>query len=144
MAKKYSVLIIDDKGSPVRESRVSKRSLGILAFTTAFCAILLGAGIYHYLQLRNALTDKSQLIAQLQDQQLQIEGQRKQIQLFAEDINQLKSRLMNINDFEQKIRIIANLEHKPDQALRPPCSPSGAPCRTIWTATCHCSKTMIA
>lgn len=116
MAKKYSVLIIDDKGSPVRESRISKRSISVLVSMALVCTILLGFGIYHYMHLRDALADKSQLIAQLHDQQVQIEGQRKQIQLFADDINQLKSKLLNLNEFEKKIRIIANLEHKPDQA----------------------------
>ena len=116
MAKKYSVLIIDDKGSPVRESRISKRSISILGIMALACTVFLGIGVHSYLNLRNALADKSQLLAQLHDQKVQIEGQRKQIQLFADDINQLKTKLVNIGEFEKKIRIIANLEHKPDQA----------------------------
>jgi murein DD-endopeptidase MepM/ murein hydrolase activator NlpD len=116
MAKKYSVLIIDDKGSPVRESRISKRAIYLLICTAVVCISFIGIGAYHYLQLRNALVDKALLQSQLQDQQQQIEGQRKQIQLFAEDINQLKAKLINLNEFEQKIRIMANLEHKADQA----------------------------
>ena len=100
MAKKYSVLIIDDKGSPVRESRISRRSISVLVSLVLAFAIMLGVGGYHYLQLRNALADKGHLVAQLHDQQVQIEGQRKQIQLFAEDINQLKTKLLNLNEFE--------------------------------------------
>ena len=116
MAKQYSVLIIDDRGSPVRESRISKRSISAMAIVALVCIAFTGLGVYHYLHLRNALADKSLLVAQLHDQQIQIEGQRKQIQSFADDINQLKTKLLNLNDFEKKIRIIANLEHKEDQA----------------------------
>ncbi|HUV78090.1 MAG TPA: M23 family metallopeptidase, partial [Desulfobacterales bacterium] len=40
--------------------------------------------------------------------------QRKQIQKFAGEINSLKSSLVVLNDFEQKIRIIANIEKPSD------------------------------
>ena len=76
----------------------------------------IGTGAYHYTRLHQAVADKENLQAALEKQKLEIEGQRDQIQSFANEINQLKSSLLSLNEFEHKIRIMANLEHKTDQA----------------------------
>jgi murein DD-endopeptidase MepM/ murein hydrolase activator NlpD len=55
-------------------------------------------------------------MGQLDEQRSTISSQRSQIQSFAEDINTLKSTIAALNEFEQKIRIMANLEHKNDSA----------------------------
>jgi murein DD-endopeptidase MepM/ murein hydrolase activator NlpD len=116
MAKHYTVLFIDDKGNPVRETLVSKRLIRtVSAFLLMFLSVI-GVGGYHYLQLHDAVADRSILISKLDEQAAQVESQRKQIQTFAQDINSLKSSLMSLNDFEQKIRIMANLEYKPEQS----------------------------
>jgi murein DD-endopeptidase MepM/ murein hydrolase activator NlpD len=44
----------------------------------------------------------------------EIQNQRKQIQEFAEEINSLKNKLVALNNFETKIRIIANIERTDD------------------------------
>ncbi len=116
MAKHYTVLFIDDKGNPVRETLVSKRFIRVVSIFTFMVLCVIGAGGYHYLQLHRAVADRGILISKLDEQAAQVESQRKQIQTFAEDINTLKSSLMSLNDFEQKIRIMANLEYKPEQA----------------------------
>ena len=116
MAKKYTVLFIDDKGTPVRESRLSRRSIRLV---TAVAIILIGivaTGTHRYINMQRALADKDALLAQIDQQNSAIENQRHQIQTFAEEINNLKLSLRSLNDFETKIRIIANLEHKTDQA----------------------------
>ncbi len=116
MAKQYTVLFIDDKGTPVRESRLSKRSI---RFVTAVAIILIGivaTGTHRYINMQRALADKDALLAQIDQQSSAIESQRHQIQTFAEEINNLKLSLRALNDFETKIRIIANLEQKTDQA----------------------------
>jgi murein DD-endopeptidase MepM/ murein hydrolase activator NlpD len=116
MAKQYTVLVIDDKGTTVKESRVTKRSI---RFVTALAIIFLGiiaVGAHSYLNLRDALADKDTLLARIDRQTSAIEHQRHQIQTFAGEINTLKLSLRALNDFENKIRIIANLEHKSDQA----------------------------
>jgi murein DD-endopeptidase MepM/ murein hydrolase activator NlpD len=76
----------------------------------------MGAGGYHYLQLHHVAADRAVLVSKLDEQAVQVENQRRQIQTFAQDINSLKSSLMSLNDFEKKIRIFANLEHKPDES----------------------------
>ncbi len=116
MAQQYTVLFIDDKGNPVRETLVSKRLIKTLATLVLFLVGLLSAGTYHYINLHQAVADKEIMEARLTDQTARIEGQRKQIQSFAQDINDLKTSLTALNQFENKIRIMANLEHKADQA----------------------------
>jgi murein DD-endopeptidase MepM/ murein hydrolase activator NlpD len=116
MAQKYTVLFIDDKGNPVRESLVSKRMIQTVATIALLMVGLVATGVYHYIGLRHAVSDKDNLLAQLNNQNTQIESQRKQIQSFAQDINGLKTSLMALNQFENKIRIMANLEHKVDKA----------------------------
>jgi len=116
MTQHYTVLFINDKGTPVRESLISKRFLRIMVSLLLIVVALIGTGAYHYVHLQKAVSDKDNLLNQLAQQASQIEGQRIQIQTFANDINSLKSSLLKLNNFETKIRIMANLEHKPDQA----------------------------
>lgn len=116
MAKRYTVLFIDDKGNPVRESLVSKRSIRLLAFVAVILIGLCATGTYRYINMHKALADKASLQGMIEQQTSAIESQRNQLQSFAHEINNLKSSLVALNDFESKIRIMANLEHKPDQA----------------------------
>ena len=116
MARNYTVLFIDDKGTPVRETMVSKRTIRLLIGAILVLLVFIGTGSYHYTRLQKAVADKDDLLVSLERQKLEIEGQRTQIQSFANEINRLKKSLMTLNEFEQKIRIMANLEHKTDQA----------------------------
>jgi murein DD-endopeptidase MepM/ murein hydrolase activator NlpD len=116
MAKKYTILVIDDQGKPIRESRCSKATIRVFAAATLIMVALLGVGIYRYVSLHQSIADERLMQTQLAQQIHQIESQNKQIQSFAENINEIKSSLLSLNDFEQKIRIMANLEHKGDQA----------------------------
>jgi murein DD-endopeptidase MepM/ murein hydrolase activator NlpD len=116
MARKYTVLFIDDKGNPVRETLVSKRSIWVFSAVVMLLFGFIAMGSYHYTLLQKAVADKEALHASLERQKAEIEGQRTQIKSFAYEINTLKASLVNLNEFEHKIRIMANLEHKGDQA----------------------------
>jgi murein DD-endopeptidase MepM/ murein hydrolase activator NlpD len=116
MRRQFTLLIIDDKGSPVRETRFSKRLIWLLTAILVVCFSALGVGAYEYAHLYYSVADKATLQVELKEHQADIEEQRKQIQAFAQSINELKSNLLALNGFESKIRIMANLEHKADQA----------------------------
>jgi murein DD-endopeptidase MepM/ murein hydrolase activator NlpD len=116
MRKHYTVLVIDDKGSPVRETRFSKGLIWILATIVLIAVSVIGVGAYRYARLHQSVADSASLQAELKQYQTGIEQQRKQIQSFAQAINELKSNMIALNGFENKIRILANLEHKGDQA----------------------------
>jgi murein DD-endopeptidase MepM/ murein hydrolase activator NlpD len=116
MSKYYTVLCIDDKGTPVRETLISRRWLQAMATLVLLVAAVIGLGSYQFLEMRNELADKQDLHAQLRQHENTIAAQRDQIQSFAQNINTLKSTIIALNTFEQKIRIMANLEHKADSA----------------------------
>lgn len=116
MAQHYTVLFIDDKGNPVRETLVSRRLIRVVSVVILLLVSVIGVGGYHYNQLHRAVADRHLLLSKLDEQASQVQSQRKQIQSFAQDINLLKSSLMSLNDFEHKIRIMANLAPKPDQS----------------------------
>lgn len=116
MRKHYTVLVIDDKGSPVRETTVSKRIIWFLAIAALISASGISTGVYQYSRLHKSVSEKVQIQQELQAQKADLEKQRRQIQAFAQDINGLKNDLLTLNDFEKKIRILANLEHNSDQA----------------------------
>jgi murein DD-endopeptidase MepM/ murein hydrolase activator NlpD len=52
---------------------------------------------------------------QINDQKEIIAGQHAQIQTFTSEINKLKSKLVTLNNFEKKIRVIANIDQDKNQ-----------------------------
>jgi murein DD-endopeptidase MepM/ murein hydrolase activator NlpD len=74
--------------------------------------------VWDYIRLRGSAADltlrETRLSAELSGQREEIELQRRQIGEFAQEINQLKERLLGLNAFEKKIRIMADLEKRPD------------------------------
>jgi murein DD-endopeptidase MepM/ murein hydrolase activator NlpD len=116
MAKRYTVLFIDDKGNPIRESLVSRRAIRILASLAVILIGLCATGAYRFVHMQDELVGKNDLISKIELQKNEIEGQRIQLQSFAHEINDLKASLVTLNGFESKIRIMANLEHRPDKA----------------------------
>lgn len=116
MRKHYTLLVIDDQGSPVQEKRFSKSLVWMLTAVVMTCLTVVGVGAYKYAQLYQSVAEKAHLKSNIKQYQYDIEEQRKQIQSFAQAINELKSNLLALNGFESKIRIMANLEHKDDQS----------------------------
>ncbi len=88
------------------------RFLGVL-FTA--CLVLLTYVIYDYYSLKKTLPGHRELQIKISHQSGEIAGQRNQIQKFADEITALKSNLITLNNFERKIRIIANIEKTIDQ-----------------------------
>ena len=76
---------------------------------------LLSFVVYDYHHLKTLTLHAVDLERRLSNQTAIIETQRKQIQNFANNINLLKSKLLDLNDFEQKIRSIADIEKTAEQ-----------------------------
>ncbi len=111
--KKVSFFILSYTGSTVKQLTVSRRFLGIFSACLTMFLMLSGFLIYDYYHLKT--TFKPQLFEdKIAKQSDEIVTQEKQIQKFAGEINSLKSSLVVLNDFEQKIRIIANIEKPSD------------------------------
>ena len=110
MARKLSLLLINESGSTMKHVLFTRRQ-----FNAALIMCLMGLagvcfGIFHYFSLQLNLVGKRSLEHQLAKQAEEVVLQRQQIQAFAEEINGLKMRLLALNQFEEKIRTIANID----------------------------------
>lgn len=107
MRKKISLVILSNSGSSVKQLTISTAFLRIFALV---CLIILGIFGYDYylLKMTSIQTRNSEVTISTQNDE--IIRQRKQIQGFAEEIAELKAELVELNNFEKKIRIIANIE----------------------------------
>ena len=110
MAKKYTVLVIDGRGSSIRELVVATKWIWTSAVALVTLMVLAGIGIYRYHDLCRQLADTKAMEQALSENSQTIVNQKQQLKKFAADLNKLKAKLVALNDFEHKIRIMANLE----------------------------------
>jgi murein DD-endopeptidase MepM/ murein hydrolase activator NlpD len=115
MRKTISFFILSNNSSPVKQLTVSRAMLRFLGGLFAACLILTTYVIYDYTNLKKTFPDHQELQNRISHQSDEIAGQRNQVQKFAGEITALKSKLIALNDFENKIRIIANIEKTADQ-----------------------------
>ncbi len=111
MTKTITFIIASNTGSSIKRITVSALTLwltiGSLSFVLFFFSIL----SFDYFQLKKTFFVTGGLKQKVFDQDLEIQNQRKQIQMYANEINLLKTKLVDLNNFEQKIRVIANIEN---------------------------------
>jgi len=110
MRKKISFCILSNSNSPVKQFTVSRAMFRFVGFLFGAGLVLLTWVIYDYCRLNTILPDRQKLKSILSNQSEEVVGQRRQIQKFADEITTLKSKLIALNDFEKKIRIIARIE----------------------------------
>ena len=114
MRNKISFLILSNSGTAAKQFSASKWALRLTG--GLICLILAGFGyiVYDYLTLRQdarLISSKANDVAcQLETSNAEIKHQRKQIQSFAKEVTTLKEKLLTLNEFENQIRIIANLD----------------------------------
>ena len=111
MRKKISFVVLSNSGSSIKQFTISATFLRL--FILAFL-ISIGTFAYDYYTLKTEGIDTLERDIRIANQSDEIIHQRKQIQEFAEEISALKTMLVDLNNFEKKIRIIANIE-KPDE-----------------------------
>ncbi|MGA8179642.1 MAG: M23 family metallopeptidase [Desulfobacterales bacterium] len=110
MNDQISFYLLSYSGKTVKQLSVTRRHLGIIvACAAAF--LLITAGIFFdYFKLKMTF-NKKEIEKTIANQSNEILTQRKQIQKFANEINSLKSNLVQLNKFEKKIRIMANIDN---------------------------------
>ncbi|MGD9243499.1 MAG: M23 family metallopeptidase, partial [Desulfobacterales bacterium] len=108
-----SFFILSYTGSTVKQLTVSRRILGIISAGFTIFVILSAYVIYDYYTIKTTF-NKQEFENKIVKQNDEIVTQRRQIQNFADEINTLKSTLVKLNNFEKKIRIIANIEKPAD------------------------------
>jgi murein DD-endopeptidase MepM/ murein hydrolase activator NlpD len=114
MKKKLTLLIFDASGTPVKQTRIP-RMLFPLAFMMVMAASsVLYWGVSDYLRLKKEVKDVHGLRSSLQLQEELVAHHQNQILSFSNKINTLNTKLADLDNFEKKIRIIANLEPNND------------------------------
>lgn len=113
MGKKFTFFILSNSGEPVKQATLSRKNLAVIGMFALSLTLLLGYSAYDYMTLKFTGKNPHLLEQRVQDFQSEIKSQRIQIQKYAGEINLLKAKLISLNDFEKKLRIIANIE-KPD------------------------------
>lgn len=110
MRKTISLFVLSDTGSSIMQATISRIILCFLSIVVVAFLTVVGIVGYDYFNIKKALLSDYQLESNVADYLCEISNQREQIKQFAVEINSLKSKIVNLNDFEKKIRIIANLE----------------------------------
>lgn len=110
MAHKLSFIVLGGSGKTVQQIHCSRcRLIGVIA-GLVLGVLVLGYGVFDYVRVQRKLAAKVGVEQELALQSQEVQHQRMQIQKFAEEINGLKERLVELNKFEEQIRIIANIE----------------------------------
>ena len=106
LEKEYiSILFFGHYTSGTRQLRMSKKSLKILLYLSAF--ILLAATFFlsDYIQLKKRAFDVYRLHQEMK-------AQKSQIHFFSAKVEELEVQLSGLKEFDRKTRIIANLERR--------------------------------
>jgi len=109
MAKKISLIILSNSGTTVKQLAIPVVLLTALALVTALGVVFVGIAFHDYQSLRNSLGTSNHIAQTIEEQREEIGQQRLQLQAFAHEINALKEKLVGLDQFEEKIRVIANL-----------------------------------
>jgi murein DD-endopeptidase MepM/ murein hydrolase activator NlpD len=115
MRKKISFVILGSSGAPAKQICTSKSTLLLFGIVLMGISATVGYIVYDYYNLKGVASQHQNRELHISSQLEEIRHQRKQIQEFASEINSLKSKLLALNSFEKKIRIIANIE-KPNES----------------------------
>lgn len=114
MKKKLTLLIFDGTGTPVKQTSIPRMLLPMAFMIVMAASAVLYLGISDYLRLKKEVKDVHHLRSSLQMQDERVVQHQSQIVSFSNKIDALNAKLAELGHFEQKIRIIANLEPNKD------------------------------
>ena len=114
MRKKITFFILSNTGYLIKRTTVSSGFIVFLSIFIGICLISFSFIIYDYRCLKKEILIAKELESNVSNQREEITSQRKQIKAFAADINSLKSKLVDLKNFEDKIRNVANIDENTD------------------------------
>jgi hypothetical protein len=86
-----------------RQFKIKREALRIIIFILIFTQLSITFFLCDYIQVRN----KSYLLNQLRETS---QSQKSQIQFFSASVEDLEKKILRLEEFDRRIRIIANLE----------------------------------
>ena len=110
MRNKITFILLSGNGSRIRQFSSSKWALALGVMTIILTVSGVGLLVQDYLKLKRTAALTAELQGAIASRDAEIDHHQKQIECFANEINGLKNKLLALNDFEKKIRVIANLE----------------------------------
>jgi murein DD-endopeptidase MepM/ murein hydrolase activator NlpD len=112
MAQKFSLLFVGGFGSRMKQLHldISRRQLVGLAMIVIVGAAVMGFVLVDYARLQMMAAKDRSIEHAFAEQTHQVTHQRAQIQAFAKEINGLKERLVQLDQFEKRIRTIASID----------------------------------
>ncbi len=110
MRNKITFILLSGNGSRIRQFTSSKKVLALGLFAAIVVVSGIGLLVQDYVRLKQTAAITVELQSAIASRDAEIVHHQKQIECFAEEINGLKNKLLALNDFENKIRVIANLE----------------------------------
>jgi len=113
MARKYAFIFLGGTGNTIKQLQLSRHKLIGISLCIGLLLAVLGYGIVDYIQMHQIVQGKEALSRQLAMQTEEVLHQRDQIQKFAKEINAFKDKLVQLDQFEKSIRVIANID-KPE------------------------------
>jgi murein DD-endopeptidase MepM/ murein hydrolase activator NlpD len=110
MHDNISFFAINDAGSQVKSISISKRLLRTIICLFGVCFIVYSFIVFDYIRVKLHASKVNTLENKIASQKEELSQHRKQVKTFAREINELKSKLVDLNSFEKKIREIANID----------------------------------
>lgn len=110
MSRPIFFIAFNDSGSLFKKVTLTKNLLLLLS---VFLSVCIGAFVYlvcDYVEIKQEAMDLQKFEAKFSVQSDELLCQRKQIQTFSKDIGALRSKLIVLNEFEKKLRIITNID----------------------------------
>jgi murein DD-endopeptidase MepM/ murein hydrolase activator NlpD len=113
MRNRITFILLSGNGSRIRQFSYTKLALAVGAVFSVALLVGMGFLVQDYMRLQQTAAQVAKINEKVAARDAEIVHQKRQIECFANEINQLKSDLVALDTFERKIRVIANLE-KPD------------------------------
>jgi murein DD-endopeptidase MepM/ murein hydrolase activator NlpD len=110
MARKYAFILLGGTGTTIKQLHFSRNKLIGLGVCIVLLFSIFAYGLVDYIRMHNMVSARDNVTRQLALQTEEVTQQRIQIQAFAKQINKLKQSLVQLDQFEKSIRIIANLD----------------------------------
>ncbi len=116
MRKSIKIWFHAGASSDIREFSVHKAVLGSLVFILMLAVASISYVGYDYYQLKSIAFNNNTLNDTILKQKNEIKSQRSQIQSFATEIEVLKKQVVNLSQFEDKVRLIADIKQTSDSS----------------------------
>jgi len=114
MKKNYSLIILSENGSFVKEISFTRDRLVVAGLILLAFSLIIAVLCYDLFLKKRVYPEIGQLEETLSQQTQEFNAQQNKIKNFKSNIARLKKELQELNQFEEKIKMIAGIEKTQD------------------------------